>query len=149
MCSRSSSSQPSAASMAMVSMLRVLRSSPGRDQTSPQATSVVKSWKSLLKGVAFFNDESTQASPRTCLRTARPRSYRPGVLGTVVSSGGEKSGQRGVEAVACLDVGEMGGLQLHHPGPADAAGDGAAVVGRRGRIARARDHQRGGADGGD
>ena len=45
--------------MAMVSMLRVLRSRPGRDQTSPQATSVVKSWKSVLKDVAFLSDVST------------------------------------------------------------------------------------------
>ena len=58
-CSFSSSCWPSAASIAMVSMLRVLRSSPGRLQTRPQAVSVTSFWKSSLNGVAVRKADST------------------------------------------------------------------------------------------
>ena len=43
----------------MVSMLRVLRSSPGRLQTRPQAVSVTSFWKSSLNGVAVRKADST------------------------------------------------------------------------------------------
>ena len=50
-CSSSSSRRPSATSAVRVMQLRVLRSRPGRDQISPQAYLVMKSWKSAVNSV--------------------------------------------------------------------------------------------------
>ena len=68
--------RPARVAMSAVSVmqLRVRRSSPGRDQISPQAYFVISSWKSRVNGVVRAIARSTCSSPRTarsrlhCLR---------------------------------------------------------------------------------
>ena len=74
MCRRSSSVLPIATSMAMVSMLRVLISRPGRDQTSPQASRAMILKKSSLNLVRFCAVRCACPVPSTERRTFWARS---------------------------------------------------------------------------
>ena len=57
---------------AITSIERVRLSSPGRDQTEPQAPSVMKRWKSASNSVVRACAPSTCASPSTLRRTRHP-----------------------------------------------------------------------------
>src|SRR5579883_1750378 len=58
--------------MARLSMLRVLRGRPGRDQILPQQYSVVSSWKGMLKESAEARLLFTYSVPSTARRTVSP-----------------------------------------------------------------------------
>ena len=65
-----------AVSAVSVTMLRVWRSRPPRDHTSPHAARVMKSWNGAVSSVAFAIARSTWASPSTARRTPVPCSWR-------------------------------------------------------------------------
>src|SRR5512138_526540 len=81
-CIASSSWWPRAASSARVIRLRSRLVRPGRDQTEPQAPSVMKSRKSALKALRFASERATWAAPSTALRVSRPslRRASPGIF---------------------------------------------------------------------
>src|ERR1700728_499314 len=58
--------------IARFSMLRVLRSSPGRPQHSPQQYVVTSSCSGRLKSSAVFSALSTYSAPNTSRRILRP-----------------------------------------------------------------------------
>src|SRR5437867_3384790 len=70
--SSSSSALPSATSIAIFSMLRIRRGSPGRDHTIPQADLVASICIGMLNASAVLSCLSTYAAPSTRLRNFRP-----------------------------------------------------------------------------
>src|SRR5712691_12910545 len=70
--SSSSSALPSATSIAMLSMLRILRGSPGRVHTMPQADLVASICMGIVSSSAFLSCLSTYSAPSTCLRSFSP-----------------------------------------------------------------------------
>src|SRR6266446_2142713 len=70
--SSSCSAWPSATSIAIFSMLRIRRGSPGRDHTIPQADLVASICIGMLNASAVLSCLSTYAAPSTRLRNFRP-----------------------------------------------------------------------------
>src|SRR6266704_1066659 len=71
-CSSSSSAFPSATSIAMFSMLRIRRGSPGRAHTMPHADLVASICMGIVSSSAFLSCLSTYSAPSTCLRSFSP-----------------------------------------------------------------------------
>src|ERR1700729_4263093 len=71
-CALTSCGLFSAEIIARFSMLRVLRSSPGRPQHSPQQYVVTSSCSGRLKSSAVFSALSTYSAPSTSRRIFRP-----------------------------------------------------------------------------
>src|SRR4051794_445595 len=108
----SSSRWPPAVSSAMVSALRVRRSRPGRDHTSPHAARVMYAWKGFAKSLADSVARSTYSSPSTSRRVAMPS-----------SSEGEEGGLMGSLEVDVEVVPAFGGLGDQR-GPGGVVGQG-------------------------
>ena len=71
-CIATSSSWPSAASSASVTIERSRFDQSGRDQTLPQALSVISCWNGRSNSVVADSARSTCWSPSTARLTARP-----------------------------------------------------------------------------
>ena len=81
--SSSSSALPSATSIAIFSMLRIRRGSPGRDHTIPQADLVASICIGMVNASAVLSCFSTYAAPSTRLRNFSPCSNSLSLISTL------------------------------------------------------------------